>query len=164
MISEMADRVEPKAEIQIAHARVKILMIQRNLTPASVAESIGMSRGYFYALVSGQTVNRQGRKRIEGFFQCSLWKDTPMLSFEQLLERVQHIADRAAVCQQSMQTLQSTGADPQYVQEMAARKLDQLYSELDVLCQQSGRDLFALLKSGPPNEGSFGLIKEPPQS
>jgi len=85
------------------------------------------------------------------------------ISFDELFQRAQRIADRAAACQQAMRSLQQSGADAESVQRIAGDRLSQLFEELHVLSRQSGYDLYALLKREQSN-GEFGLIKDDPMT
>ena len=58
------NKAEKCAQIS-ASARGKIALIQRGLTPAQLAQQLGVSRAYIYALLNGHVVTAKGRAMIE---------------------------------------------------------------------------------------------------
>src|SRR5882672_10214615 len=54
--------------------RAKIIMLERGLTPRDVANGTGFCLGYVQRLFNGHIVTERGRRKIEEFFGCPIWR------------------------------------------------------------------------------------------
>jgi transcriptional regulator with XRE-family HTH domain len=61
----LGEKNSSEARILTPGDRAKILLIQRGLTPADLAELTGLSLRYLYQVLRGHVVSTKGRRRVE---------------------------------------------------------------------------------------------------
>ena len=61
-------RLDPKV-------RLKILMLERGETPASLASALDLSVDYVHHLIAGSMVSKRGRARLEAHFREKIWPE-----------------------------------------------------------------------------------------
>ena len=60
--------------------RLKIALLERDMTPADLANALGLSLSYVYSLCSGHVRTERARNRIEEYLGERIWTTGELIS------------------------------------------------------------------------------------